>query len=208
MSWGALAGMAIGAFGQRSANRQNIRLMREANAFTERMSNTAYTRAARDLENAGLNRILALGSPASTPGAQMATVGNIGTSGIEGATALDSVSTAKKQRDVLEAEASLKESQSEYFDEMAGKVYKERVKLDVETQNLIMQRAGIITAAQRNAMEAEIARLRIAGVKSEEEFFKWLMEADANEFAKAAGDFGPLLLRLMQVMMITQRGTK
>ena len=41
------------------------------------MSNTAYTRAAADLENAGLNRILALGSPASTPGGSMPVMGNV-----------------------------------------------------------------------------------------------------------------------------------
>ena len=35
--------------------------------FQRQMSNTAYTRAARDLDRAGLNRILALGNPASTP---------------------------------------------------------------------------------------------------------------------------------------------
>lgn len=37
------------------------------------MSSTAYQRAAKDLEKAGLNRILAVGSPASTPSGGIAT---------------------------------------------------------------------------------------------------------------------------------------
>jgi len=55
-----------GLFGQASA--------RDARHFESNMSNTAYQRAAVDLEKAGLNRILALGSPASTPSSPMATM--------------------------------------------------------------------------------------------------------------------------------------
>ena len=84
-SLGGIVGGIFGKQGQEDANRTNIRLAREQMAFQERMSNTAYQRAALDLEKAGLNRILALGNPASSPGGQTAQVGNVGQAAVEGA---------------------------------------------------------------------------------------------------------------------------
>lgn len=73
LSFLPLVGDALGAWAgssaQHSANRTNIRLQREQQAWEERMSNTAVARHAADIERAGGNRALAFvnGQQASTP---------------------------------------------------------------------------------------------------------------------------------------------
>jgi hypothetical protein len=59
---------------QTAANEQNVALAREVMDFQREMSNTAYSRAYKDMLAAGLNPVLAAGSPASTPSGSQATV--------------------------------------------------------------------------------------------------------------------------------------
>lgn len=93
-----IGGAIIGGIGQSSANKANLQIARENRAWQEKMSNTAYQRAAVDLDKAGLNRILALGSPASTPGGNVATMGNVGAAGAEAGLAAASAQKISREQ--------------------------------------------------------------------------------------------------------------
>jgi hypothetical protein len=62
-----IAGSALQYYGQDKANQENKDIMREQQAWQKEMSDTAHQRETKDLEAAGLNRILSLkGTGAST----------------------------------------------------------------------------------------------------------------------------------------------
>jgi len=107
---GSIIGGGLGAigsfFGASSSAKQAKKLAREQMAFQERMSNTAYQRSADDLEAAGLNRILALGSPASSPAGAMAPVPNYGDALTAGAKTAAESMTQRVQRQNIQAQTS------------------------------------------------------------------------------------------------------
>jgi len=98
---GSVVGGIFGSRGQDEANKTNIMLARENRVWQERMSNTAYQRAAQDLDKAGLNRILALGSPAGTPSGNVAQVQNKADAAMRSAASAAQVKNLVRQNELL-----------------------------------------------------------------------------------------------------------
>nr|QJB19336.1 MAG: DNA pilot protein [Microvirus sp.] len=188
MSWlESLGTMSTGLFNAYNARKAASKQMN----FQAAMSNTAYQRAAADLEAAGLNRTLAFGTPASTPGGagfnvNMPDIGQSIAAGSQAASARSQADSAKVNartgelnNEVLQAELDRKKELLPFE------------KLVMEAQ-ASLSRQQAVTSAQDAALKAEeVKKARVTkGVyELAEPVLKALSPEAADARSMAIGDF-------------------
>lgn len=114
---GSIASGLGAYYGQKEANKANLRIAHEQMAFQERMSGSAYQRAMHDMSQAGLNPILAYSQGgASTPAGATAQMQNAVTPSLnsakETAIAMATLQNLKEQNKKLRMDTTLSDAQA------------------------------------------------------------------------------------------------
>lgn len=185
------------AFNTSSNNQAAAQRQQEAESFNAeqaqinrdyqtQMSNSAYTRAAADMKNAGLNPILAAGASASSPSGNSAsiTAGGAGGSGVGDAVARG-ISTAIQSKQV-NAQVDLQKQQLENTKYSADNIQADTASKTADVINKNVQTRILETdnKLKNAALIQELAKSSAA--KTDKEFY----DSPAGKIARIAGTGG------------------
>jgi len=147
-----------GIFGARENRKTSQRQME----FQERMRDTQYQAAAKDLEAAGLNRVLALGSPAASPSGSGFSAPTVspGSSGVAGAQAQTARQTANSTQKLQGAQGENLAANTAFANQQSAKALAEEAKIKADTLLIPLQADEI--KARTNAANSAAAASKAA----------------------------------------------
>lgn len=219
--WGAIAGAAASALGgmlsakgQSDANSATQAMSREQMQWQERMSNTAHQRETKDLQKAGLNRILSGtgGQGASTPSGSTSEFKNVLEPLVSSAmSALKTISeaqltSAQKDKTVVDQTVSSANEANVRQDTRNKQIgaFKTAAEVKNISANTTSAHATARNIDEDTRLKQSTQRLQMADMASKNEFTSLLQKQGVTEAARARltslnGDQAVQLLKTMNV---------
>lgn len=192
----SLAGGIFSGLGASKQNRAALAMAREQMAFQERMSSTAYQRSAKDLEAAGLNRVLALGNSASSPGGAMAPVVNEAAPAINTALAIQ-----RQQAEIRNINATTAKTAVETLnaEQQGNNLLATWGKIQEEVTNL--RKTGDLIDVQKQVQDAlrKIKESEAIIIQSEADLWQQIQDLEIGEEAKLLGSLTGPAFKLVQL---------